>query len=123
MINPMIDIYGVFVPAFLMMALGALVFMAGFTMIGFVQGLGFFLAALIIATIGEMIFFPTNKALAAGFAPVEMRGRYMVWLVAGIGVGVQALGQIAIGGLDLFFIGGPGDPEDLVIIALGHGRP
>jgi hypothetical protein len=44
-------------------------------------------------------------------------------LVAGVGIGVKALGQRAIGGLDLFVIGGPGDPENLVIIALGHGRP
>jgi len=62
---------------FLMMMLGALFFMVGFTMIGFVRGFGFFLLAVIIATIGEMIFFPTNKALAANFAPVELRGRYM----------------------------------------------
>ena len=64
-------------PPFLMMTMGALFFMAGFAMIGFVQGFGFFLAAVIIATIGEMIFFPTNKALATNFAPAEMRGRYM----------------------------------------------
>jgi hypothetical protein len=44
-------------------------------------------------------------------------------LVPMVGIGVKALGQLAIGGLDLFFIGGPGDPENLVIIALGHGRP
>lgn len=64
-------------PPFLIMALGALFFMAGFTMIGFVESFGFFLAAVIVATVGEMIFFPTNKALAANFAPAEMRGRYM----------------------------------------------
>jgi predicted MFS family arabinose efflux permease len=64
-------------PPFLMMTLGALFFMVGFAMIGLVQGIGFFLAAVIIATIGEMIFFPTNKALAANFAPAQMRGRYM----------------------------------------------
>jgi MFS family permease len=46
-------------------------------MIGFIRGFGFFLLAVIIATIGEMIFFPTNKALAANFAPAELRGRYM----------------------------------------------
>jgi len=64
-------------PPFLMMTLGALFFMVGFAMIGFVRGFEFFLLAVIIATIGEMIFFPTNKALAANFAPAEMRGRYM----------------------------------------------
>ncbi|HET9912814.1 MAG TPA: MFS transporter, partial [Anaerolineales bacterium] len=62
---------------FLMMATGALFFMIGFTMIGFVHGFEFFLLAVIIATIGEMICFPTNKALTINFAPVEMRGRYM----------------------------------------------
>ncbi|HSA99047.1 MAG TPA: MFS transporter [Anaerolineales bacterium] len=62
---------------FLLMALGALFFTAGFTMIGFAHGFGFFLLAVIIATVGEMIMFPTNKALAVNFAPAEMRGRYM----------------------------------------------
>jgi len=64
-------------PPFLMMTLGALFFMAGFSMIGLVRGFEFFLLAVVIATVGEMIFFPTNKVLAANFAPAEMRGRYM----------------------------------------------
>jgi MFS family permease len=62
---------------FLMMALASLFFMAGFAMIGFVQGIWLFLLAVIVATVGEMIMFPTSKALAANFAPAEMRGRYM----------------------------------------------
>jgi len=62
---------------FLMMAVGALFFMVGFAMIGFVRGFEFFLLAVIIATVGEMILFPTNKALAANFSPIDMRGRYM----------------------------------------------
>ena len=64
-------------PPFLMMMLGALFFMVGFAMIGFVRGFEFFLLAVIIATVGEMVMFPTNKALAVNFAPPEMRGRYM----------------------------------------------
>ena len=64
-------------PPFLMMTLAALFFMVGFAMIGFVQGIGFFLLAVVVATIGEMIMFPTNKALAANFSPTDMRGRYM----------------------------------------------
>jgi MFS family permease len=60
-----------------MMMLAALFFTVGFTMIGFVRGFMFFLLAVMIATIGEMILFPTNKALAINFAPPEMRGRYM----------------------------------------------
>src|SRR4030095_2921433 len=64
-------------PPFIMMMLGALFFMVGFAMIGLVRGFEFFLLAVIIATVGEMILFPTNKALAINFAPAEMRGRYM----------------------------------------------
>jgi MFS family permease len=64
-------------PPFLMMMLGSLFFMAGFIMIGFVRGFPLFALAVSIATIGEMILFPTNKALAANFAPEDMRGRYM----------------------------------------------
>jgi MFS family permease len=64
-------------PPFRMMALGALFFMAGFTMIGFVRGFAFFALAVVIVTVGEMVLFPTNKALAANFAPADMRGRYM----------------------------------------------
>ncbi|HJR78752.1 MAG TPA: MFS transporter [Anaerolineales bacterium] len=64
-------------PPFLMMMLGSLFFMAGFTMIGIVRSLGFFTLAIIIATIGEMILFPTTKALAISFARDDMRGRYM----------------------------------------------
>jgi MFS family permease len=64
-------------PPFLMMVLGSLFFVAGFAMIGFVQQTGLFLVAVITITVGEMIMFPTNKALAVNFAPQDMRGRYM----------------------------------------------
>ena len=64
-------------PPFLMMVLGCLFFMVGFTMFGFVQKDGLFLLAIIIITIGEMVMFPTNKALAVEFSPADMRGRYM----------------------------------------------
>lgn len=64
-------------PPFMMMTLSALFFAAGFGMIGIVRGIGFFLLAVLIITVGEMIMFPTNKSIAAGFAPVDMRGRYM----------------------------------------------
>jgi len=64
-------------PPFLMMAFAALFFTIGFTMIGLVRGVVFFILAVTIATIGEMIMFPVNKALAANFSPTTMRGRYM----------------------------------------------
>jgi MFS family permease len=62
---------------FLMMMLGALFLTIGFGMIGFVNGTALFLAAIIIITIGEMVFYPTSQVLAANFAPADMRGRYM----------------------------------------------
>jgi MFS family permease len=64
-------------PPFLMMMLGALFLTIGFGMIGFVSGTALFLTAIIIITIGEMIFYPTGQVLGANFAPAEMRGRYM----------------------------------------------
>jgi MFS family permease len=64
-------------PPFLMMMLGALFLTIGFGMIGFVSGTALFLAAIIIITIGEMVFYPTGQVLAANFAPADMRGRYM----------------------------------------------
>lgn len=64
-------------PPFLTMVFGTLFFVLGFTMIGFVQSVPLFMLSIVLITVGEMITFPTNKALAAGFAPVAMRGRYM----------------------------------------------
>jgi MFS family permease len=78
-------------PLFLMMALGALFYMVGFGMYGFVGAFPLFVLAMVIITIGEMIVMPTGSTLAANFAPEAMRGRYMavfslVWaLPAAIG--------------------------------------
>jgi MFS family permease len=33
--------------------------------------------SIVVITIGEMITLPTNRVIAANFAPTEMRGRYM----------------------------------------------
>lgn len=66
-----------FRPPFLMMALGTLFYMLGFSMFGFVQPYWLFLAAMVVITLGEMIIMPTTQALAANFAPEDMRGRYM----------------------------------------------
>jgi MFS family permease len=62
---------------FLLMALGTLFYMVGFTMFGFVSAYWLFVAAVVIITIGEMVIMPTMQTLAANFAPVDMRGRYM----------------------------------------------
>jgi MFS family permease len=62
---------------FVMMALGAVFYALGFAMFGLVSAYALFVLAVIIITIGEMIIMPISQALAANFAPVEMRGRYM----------------------------------------------
>ena len=64
-------------PPFLMMALGTVFYAIGFGMIGFISAYLLFLLVSVVITIGEMIIMPTSQALAANFAPVEMRGRYM----------------------------------------------
>lgn len=64
-------------PPFLMMGLGTLFYMVGFGMFGIVSAYWLFLTAIVVITIGEMIIMPTSQALAANFAPREMRGRYM----------------------------------------------
>lgn len=64
-------------PPFAMLALGTLFYMVGFGMFGLVSAFALFMLAIIIITLGEMIIMPTTQALAANFAPEEMRGRYM----------------------------------------------
>lgn len=60
-----------------MMAFGALFYMIGFGMYGFVSAVYLFFIAMIIITIGEMIVSPVSQAAAASFAPEDKRGRYM----------------------------------------------
>jgi MFS family permease len=61
----------------ILMAVGALLYAIGFSMYGLVSTYIFFLVAMVIITIGEMMTAPTSQALAAQFAPEDMRGRYM----------------------------------------------
>jgi MFS family permease len=64
-------------PPFLMMAFGTLFYMVGFALFGIVTAYVLFALNIVIITIGEMIVVPTSQALAANFAPEDMRGRYM----------------------------------------------
>jgi len=61
----------------LMMAMGSLLYAAGFAMYGLVGGFTLFIAAMVIITIGEMVVSPFQQSIVAGFAPEDMRGRYM----------------------------------------------
>ncbi|HET9906607.1 MAG TPA: MFS transporter, partial [Anaerolineales bacterium] len=62
---------------FLIMMLSTIFFAIGVFMYGLVSSFAMFVVAAIIVCIGEMLFFPTSQALVAGFAPEDMRGRYM----------------------------------------------
>lgn len=64
-------------PPFLVMSLGTLFYMVGFSMFGFVTAYWLFALAIVVVTFGEMLIMPTSQALTANFAPEEMRGRYM----------------------------------------------
>ena len=60
-----------------MMAVGTFLYAIGFAMYGFVSGFALFVTAMIIITIGEMVVAPFQQSIVAGFAPEDMRGRYM----------------------------------------------
>jgi MFS family permease len=60
-----------------MMALGTALYAIGFGMLGFISAYYLFILAALVITFGEMIVVPTSQALAANFAPPDMRGRYM----------------------------------------------
>jgi len=61
----------------LMMAVGSLLYAVGFAMYGFVPTYALFIVAMVIITIGEMVVSPFQQSIVAGFAPEQMRGRYM----------------------------------------------
>ena len=61
----------------LMMAAGTFLYALGFAMYGFVTGFALFVTAMVIITIGEMVVAPFQQSIVAGFAPEQMRGRYM----------------------------------------------
>ncbi len=65
-----------FQPMLLMVA-ATILYGIGFSMFGFIGTFGFFVLAMAIVTIGEMVHIPTAQALVAYFAPEDMRARYM----------------------------------------------
>jgi MFS family permease len=83
-------------PPMVMMAVGTLLYMAGFLSYGFVSVYLAFLAAMLVITVGEMIVVPISSALVARFAPADMRGRYIA--IAGLSWGIpSAIGPLAAG--------------------------
>ncbi len=64
-------------PPLLVLAFGAVLIAIGFSMYGYTTTYGFFLLAIAIVTLGEMVVSPVSSSLVAYFSTEEMRGRYM----------------------------------------------
>ena len=60
-----------------LMALGALLYAVGFGMYGIDSNFYYYAFAMVVITIGEMVIVPVSQAIAARFAPEDMRGRYL----------------------------------------------
>jgi MFS family permease len=71
-----------------LMAVGAALYMIGFSLYGFVTAMWMFAAAMLVITFGEMIVIPTAQALVSRLAPEDKRGRYMA--VFGLSWGMSA---------------------------------
>lgn len=83
-------------PPMLMMAFGTFFYVIGFSMYGYVSTYAWFVTAMVIITVGEMVVSPVSQALVAGFAPEDMRGRYMA--VSGFSWGIPfAIGPYLAG--------------------------
>lgn len=63
-----------------MMFIGTLLYAVGFSMVGFGNTYAHFIIAFAIVTLGELISSPLYQSVAAEFAPIDMRGRYMAFL-------------------------------------------
>jgi len=76
-------------PPLILMAAGSALYAMGFGMYGFVSTYSYFMIAMAIITIGEMVVIPVSQALVARMAPEDMRGRYMAffgfsWIIPGM---------------------------------------
>lgn len=82
----------------IVMTAGTLLYAIGFFLYGVVALYVFFLIAMVIITLGEMLVSPVSQAIVARLAPEAMRGRYMAvfgfsWLIP-IAVGPLLAGLV-----------------------------
>jgi MFS family permease len=85
----------------LVLAAGTLLYAVGFSMYGYVSTALFFVLAMVIITVGEMMIVPVAQAVVTQLSPEHMRGRYMAVFGFGhaisFGTGVWLAGQIISG--------------------------
>ncbi|MGB8251644.1 MAG: MFS transporter [Anaerolineaceae bacterium] len=60
-----------------MMAIGSGLFAIGYLSFGFTNSYALYALAMVVITVGELIFEPVRQASVASFALEQMRGRYM----------------------------------------------
>ncbi|MHA1509289.1 MAG: MDR family MFS transporter [Promethearchaeota archaeon] len=84
-------------------AVGALFYVVGFGMYGYISSVYLFFIAMIIITIGEMIVTPIQQTLVALFAPEDKRGRYMAMF--GFHWAIPNLFGVLLAGLVMEYIG------------------
>ena len=84
-------------------AIGALFYVVGFGMYGFISEVYLFFIAMIIITIGEMIITPIQQTAVAFFAPEDKRGRYMA--AFGFHWAIPSLFGVLVAGLIMDNIG------------------
>jgi MFS family permease len=76
-------------PPMIILALGSLLYAVGFGLYGFSVTYVFFMLAMAIITIGEMVIIPVAQAYVGDAAPEDMRGRYsgvmgFSWMIPGM---------------------------------------
>ena len=79
-----------------MLALGNLLYAIGLSIFGYAASYIYFLLAVVIFTLGEMVNAPVIQSIVANIAPSDMRGRYMATFMLGRGI-ASAIGPIAAG--------------------------
>jgi len=77
---------------------GSLIFGLGYLSLGWITGFGWSVAAILLITLGELLFVPSSSSVVGRLAPPDQRGRYMGLLGTGCGVGI-AIGPLLGGAL------------------------
>ncbi|OGR97709.1 MAG: hypothetical protein A2V88_03450 [Elusimicrobia bacterium RBG_16_66_12] len=100
-------------------ALGCLMYAAGYLMVGFSRGLAGLSAAMFVITLGEVLVPPGVHSIGANMAPARARGRYLGFLGISHQLG-SALGPLT-GGLGLQFVSSSWAPGHWLGVALLAG--
>jgi MFS family permease len=76
---------------------GSLIFALGYLWLGWITGFFWSVIAILVITVGELLFVPSASSTVGRLAPPDQRGRYMGLLGTGSGLGI-AIGPL-LGGV------------------------